>query len=326
MTTFFQDAHEQDANYAVSLLAKDQYMRELRWMPLADKEEQASFVEQVKRGLSEQSQPLPDQRLVRLGQQARTRLVESYQPLIVHLARAFARYSTSYDEMDFVNEGSIGLMLLLDRLDAYDAFTGVQFQALALSYIRGEMIAALRDRNGIVRLSKTTVALLKQLGNVEQRLLQDADCEPTYHDIAQTMNIPVEKVLELIEYRRRRLVESLEGLLVEGDAEECLHFVSVFVGQSDETTHVQVHEAIHTAMATALTAKQRTVVQLRYGFDEGPCKLRSHKEVATLLGMAESTIHERDCRAKGRLSNVLASVVACPVASVVAPSKSELRA
>lgn len=326
VTTFFQNAHKQDANRDVPLLAKDQYLRELRWMSLADREEQAQLVELIKQGFVERSQPVPDEGRLHQAQQARSRLVEAYQPVIVRLARGFARCSTSYDEMDFANEGSIGLMTLLDKLDAYGALAGASFHVMALAYIRGAMIAALRDRNGIVRLSKPTYALLKQLEQVEQDLFQAFGREPTYHDVAQAMGLPFAKVVELHEYRRRRLVESLEGLLVEGDAEECLNFVSVFEGQADETCHTEIREALHVAIATVLTTKQRNVVQLRYGFDEGPCKLRSHNDVAAILGLGFTSVYETDRRAKGRLGQVLASVVARPVVSVAVASESELSA
>ena len=314
MTEFFHAAHEQDHNRTVSLLAQDQYMREVRWMTLADRAEEAQCIERIKRGLHERKQPVPDQWRLQLATHARTRLVETYQPAIVHLACSLvkAKGRTSFTMTDLVNEGSIGLMTLLDRLDAYEDIDGASLNALAFAHIRGAMLNALRDRNGIVRLSENARALVKQLEQVEHQLGEILQREPTVYDLAEAMQLSMEKVLELLDYRQRRLVESLEGLLVDGDALEHLSFVSLFEAhvQADVERASQMSAMIQEAMATALTPRQQEVVRLRYGFDEGPCKLRSHEVVASMLNVGPHAVQMRDCRAKERLSAALASVIA----------------
>jgi len=132
------------------------------------------------------------------------------------------------------------------------------------------------------------------------------------YDLAEAMQLSIEKVLELIDYRQRRSVESLEGLLVDGNAFEHLSFVSLFEAQvqADVERASQMSALIQEAIATALTPRQQEVVRLRYGFDEGPCKVRSHGEVASLLGVYPNAVHMSDRRARERLSSALAPVVA----------------
>jgi RNA polymerase sigma factor (sigma-70 family) len=239
-------------------------------------------------------------------------LSEPYQPLMIHHATPLARCSTDFDMLDLVNEGSIGLMTLLDRLDAYEDIDGASLNALAFASIRGAMLNALRDRNGIVRLSDRTRTLLRQMAHVEQQLEETLGREPTTQEIAQTMQLTVKKVLELTDYQRRRSVESLEGLLEERDAADSLNFVSLFEAQvqADAQRATQMSEAIQAALATALTPRQQEVVWLRYGFDEGPCKLRTHETVASILGVRQSAVQVCDGRARARLSQALASVAA----------------
>ncbi len=136
--------------------------------------------------------------------------------------------------------------------------------------------------------------------------------EPTVYDLAEAMQLSIEKVLELMEYRQRRSVESLEGLLEDGDALEHLSFVSLFEAQvqADVERASQMSTMIQEAMATALTPRQQEVVRLRYGFDEGPCKLRSHGAVASMLGVGPNAVQVCDSRARERLSSALAPVVA----------------
>ncbi len=312
MTEFFQDAHEQDQNRAVSLLAQDQYMREVRWMTLADRQEEAHCIERIKRGLFERKQPVPNEWRLHLAKHARTRLVESYQPVIIHLATSLAKCSTSFTMLDLVNEGSIGLMTLLDRLDAYEDIDGASLNALAFAHIRGAMLNALRDRNGIVRISERTRALVRQLEQVAYQVGETLGREPTVYDMAEAMHLSIEKVLELMDYRQRRSVESLEGLLEDGNALEHLSFVSLFEAQvqADRERASQMSAMLQEAMATALTPRQQEVVRLRYGFDEGPCKVRSHGTVASMLGVGPNAVQVCDSRARERLSSALAPVVA----------------
>lgn len=312
MTEFFDKAHQQDQNQTVSLLAQDQYMREMRWIPLADRQEEAQCLKQIKQGLNERKQSVPDQHRLQIANDARTRMVETYQQLIVHEATSFARCHSSFDLLDFVNEGNISLLTLLDRLDAYEDLNGASFHGLAMSYIRGAMLAALRDRGGMVRLPVPVVALLKQIKQVERNLYSLLEREPTASEIAQEMQMSLEKVVELLEYRQRRSVESVECLLDREDADEYeyLDFVNLFQAHVAAETAVQMrqHEAIHTALTTVLTPKQQEVVRVRYGFDEEPCELRTYPTVAAVLGVTTNVAFKRDGRAIERLSHALASV------------------
>ena len=71
--------------------------------------------------------------------------------------------------------------------------------------------------------------------------------------------------------------------------------------QSDRERASQMSALIQEAIATALTPRQQEVVRLRYGFDEGPCKLRSHEAVASMLGVGPNAIQVSDRRARERL-------------------------
>lgn len=309
MTEFFQDAHEQDQDRAVSLLAKDQYLRELRWLPFADRDQQAIWVERIKRGLFERKQLVPDQWRLHLAKHARGLLVESYQAVIASFATSFARCCTGYEIGDFVSEGTLGLLQFLDRLDAYEELTGAAFHTLALSYIRGEMLDALRYRTGMVRLPQKALMQVKQIEHLEQEMLQTCGREPTVHEIAHRLQVSVAKAFELLEYRRRRQVESLEGLLEESDVHECLNFVSAFAAQvqADEQRSTDMREAIDTALATLLTEQEQAVIRLRYGFGERVGAVRSYNEVGKALHIAESTSYKVDCRARKQLGQVLPS-------------------
>ena len=269
-------------------------------------------IERIKRGLFEQHQPTPNQWRLQLAKHARTRLAESYQPVIVHLAKSFAYSHRTFEMGDFVNEGTIGLLTLLDKLDVYEDVTGASLSGLAFAYIRGAMLNLLRYHHGLVCLSDRVLRALKQLRQVKESLCEALQREPSYHEIAQEMQLSVEKVLELVEYQKRQQVESLDGLLEDGDALEHLSFMSLFEAQAqaDRERASQMNTMIEEAMATELTSWQREVVRLRYGFDTGPCKVRTNETVGSLLGVGAHAVHSTDYRARERLRAALAPVVA----------------
>src|SRR2546421_17742 len=88
----------------VSLLAQDQYFRQVHWTPRLTQEEQAALLERVQRGREASGQFSADART------ARDRLVEGHQRLVIHIASRLAQGCRSLDFMDLVQEGSIGLV------------------------------------------------------------------------------------------------------------------------------------------------------------------------------------------------------------------------
>lgn len=116
------DQDDQD----VSLAASAQYMRFMRWTPRLSDEEEAQLLEQVERGKKEQAQLHPDPRLLQEAQLARERLVESYQPLIIHYAQKYRHRFRRLEMLDVIQEGNLGLLrALADHEPNGGHFTGL---------------------------------------------------------------------------------------------------------------------------------------------------------------------------------------------------------
>ena len=115
---------QQNHEAGVSLSAFDQYMREVKWIsPLTCDEEKRLF-ERLAQGVN--------------AEQARERLVESCQEMVIGLAKRFSRSSQHMDFMDFVQEGNTGLLQAIDR---YDSGKGdSSFKTFAFAWIRGAML------------------------------------------------------------------------------------------------------------------------------------------------------------------------------------------
>src|SRR6266516_5142017 len=138
-TTPVNDRYEEGVR--VSLLAHDQYVRELAWMEELTEEEELQCLQRVRRGRLERGQPVPNQWVLSLAKHARDRLIEGYQPMVFRLAqRVRRRLQSSIESLDLVNEGNICLMRVLDELDILNDGA---FRALAIEYSRGALFCAL---------------------------------------------------------------------------------------------------------------------------------------------------------------------------------------
>jgi RNA polymerase primary sigma factor len=296
--TYFDEAHAHDADLAVSLMAHDQYFRELCWMPTLSREEEARLVALLQQGRASAASSVD----VQVAREARSRLVEAYQRVIASIAASFARSSASNDRLDFINEGVIGLLHFLDRLDTYEALTGAAFHTLALAYIRGAMYDLSYHRDGMVRVPAEVVGQLKRLAQAEERFCDTQEREPMPCELAAALHLSVEKVLELGSYQQYRFLASFEGHLEKEGEEACdgvrLLYASLDGGMEGTTAVIEVlYEAIH----TVLTEQQRKVLYTRYGFDEGPSAVRSWREVAKMLGLSKTCVMEHNRCALGRL-------------------------
>jgi DNA-directed RNA polymerase sigma subunit (sigma70/sigma32) len=112
----------------ISLMAIDQYLRQVRWTaPLPD-EEEARLMAYVERGKAEYVKSCPDEQVLADAKRARDRLVEGYQRLVMYLARRFLYYARRLELSDLIQEGNLGLMEAIER---HDVRTGYRLSALA---------------------------------------------------------------------------------------------------------------------------------------------------------------------------------------------------
>lgn len=294
----------------VSLMALDQYLRQLRWMrPLTDEEEKR-LVQCVERGRMESSQPWPDKRVLEEAKQARDRLAEGFLRLVVCIARQYVGVCRGMDLLDVVQEGNEGLLKAIDR---HESGKGYPLVALVSRYVRGAILKALYRRDGMVRIDGVTLQTLRQLRLAEDRLMVVLGREPHVQEIASEMGIGVDKVVDLLEVRERKQVASLQGILAQARDEDECHFVSLFADAvaADTARQQKLEEMLQDALEKALTQRQREVVQLRYGLEADNQRGRSQQEVAARLGVTREGVRNIERSAKGRLSALLRPEMQC---------------
>ena len=188
-------SHVQD----VPLSAIEQYLRGVKLAaPLLD-EEEAQLLRCV-----EQAKRCPDACVLRTAEQARARLVESYQPLLISLARRYVRHCREMELLDLVQEGNLGLLQALEKFDS-SAGSG-SFRTWAFSWVRGLMLLALWQYEGTIRLPLEKARAVRQMGMANTRLLAGLGREPTIEEIAVGMAISEKDVRGLVVLQEQAVV------------------------------------------------------------------------------------------------------------------------
>src|SRR2546429_2015374 len=289
----------------VSLMALDQYIRQVRWLEPLTPEEEAQLIARIERGKHERRQPQPNAWRLSLAKVARERLVDGYLPWVIHLAKGFVSRARSMQLLDLIQEGNVGL---LQAIEHNDVSKGYPLRALVTADVRCAILTALRERDGMVRIPDRTVRQLRLLRKAQRELLHTLRREATYAELAAHMQLSVEKVCELVCYQERQEVASLEAVVQARASEEESSFVSAFAATAEQMRVQPWSELIEQAMQTMLTERQRTVVQLRYGFGEDGGSIRTQKEVAELAGIAWITVLRDERRVRAVLHEALAGM------------------
>ena len=254
-----QAQQEQD----VSLLALDQYLREVKQLPRLSQEEETRCFQRVARAKEEPE----NQRLAMLAREARDRLVERYQPLVISIARRCLFFFEGLTLEDLIQEGNCGLIWAIDHYQREGLFL-----AYAARAIRGAILRSFRNQDGLIRLPnhvhnalaqkrRTAIALRKRLGR-----------EPSLAEVAAQMGKEEHEVRSLDEVKQVRSVLSLEGLLVEDEREEDQRqFVSLFAAsvKQEEARQAELAALLQQAMASTLQSSERSALRLRHGIDDG---------------------------------------------------------
>ncbi len=266
----------QDASRSFGAL--QQYLRQVKWTPRLTEEEEAQLLQQLR------------------CEQARARLVEGYQPMVLGMAKRYQRQVREMELMDLVQEGNEGL---LRALQGYDGSLGeASFRTWAFAWIRGMMYRALL-REGAIRLPQRKAEAIRQMDAISDDLHCLLGRQPTVTEMAWEMGVSERDLYELMVLQARRVVsldapvdEDGEVALAEAIEDSAVAGVDEgFASPEDLLRHV--------------TEQQRAVLLVRYGFGDGqPC---TQAETARLLGMKFSKVQELDRRARIRLRRALAS-------------------
>jgi RNA polymerase primary sigma factor len=273
------------------------YLREIGQFPLLSADEEVTLARSVEAGLladerlAQIVEDHPDRddlaELVQMGRASKRRLVESNLRLVVSVARRYTRRGLSL--LDLIQEGNVGLIRAVER---FDYMKGFKFSTYASWWIRQAISRALADQGRTIRLPVHVSDQLNRLLRVMRRLAQTEAREPTVAELAVATSLPPERVAQLLGYADDPV--SLQSPV--GEKENSLGDLvedSDAMSPADLVARAMLREHIDRILA-GLSERERAVVRLRYGLDDG--RVRTLEEVGVAFGVTRERIRQIENR------------------------------
>jgi RNA polymerase primary sigma factor len=271
------------------------YLREIGRVPLLSAEEEVRLARRMERGRLELiKSPLSrDYRIVEDGEDAQRRLTEANLRLVVSVAKKYIGRGMSL--LDLIQEGNIGLIRAVEK---FDYTKGYKFSTYATWWIRQAITRAIADQARTIRIPVHMVETINRLIRISRRLLQDLGREPTSEEIAEQMEISPEKVREIIKVSQEPV--SLETPIGEEEDSHLGDFIEdhTALAPADAASHQLLKEQVEDVLES-LTERERKVLQLRFGLDDG--RSRTLEEVGKEFHVTRERIRQIEAKALRKL-------------------------
>jgi RNA polymerase primary sigma factor len=279
------------------------YMKEVGTTPLLSGEDEIELAlawrrgEAARRLLAKDGSDREERQLlekdIERGDRARRRLIEANSRLVISIARRYLRRGLPLS--DLIQEGNLGLIKAVER---FDPDKGHRFSTYATWWIRQAILRAVADQGRTIRLPAHIVDELNRLNRVAKRLVQELGREPTDEELATELDIPLERIDELMSLAGQPL--SLETPVGEEEESTLAEFIEddITPAPSSLASHTLLGEQFEDALAS-LTPREARVLRLRYGLEDG--EDYTLEQVGEKLGLTRERIRQIQAQALRRL-------------------------
>ena len=253
------------------------YLREIGRIPLLTFEQELSLAKRILDG----------------DEDAKKELAESNLRLVVSIAKKYVGRGMLF--LDLIQEGNMGLIKAVEK---FDYTKGFKFSTYATWWIRQAITRAIADQARTIRIPVHMVETINKLIRTSRHLLQQLGREPTPEEIAQEMEIPVEKVMEIQKIAQDPV--SLETPIGEEDDSHLGDFIQDDDSPAphDSAAYTLLKEQLEEVMNT-LTPREAKVLKLRFGLEDG--KARTLEEVGREFEVTRERIRQIEAKALRKL-------------------------
>ena len=253
------------------------YLKEIGRVPLLSAQEEVELAKQMEAG----------------DMEAQKRLAEANLRLVVSIAKRYVGRGMLF--LDLIQEGNLGLIKAVEK---FDYNKGYKFSTYATWWIRQAITRAIADQARTIRIPVHMVETINKLIRVSRNLLQKLNRDPTAEEIAEEMEISVERVREIMKIAQEPV--SLETPIGE---EEDSHLGDFIEDQeapapADAASFLLLKEQLEEVLST-LTPREMRVLRLRFGLDDG--RARTLEEVGQSFGVTRERIRQIEAKALRKL-------------------------
>ena len=232
------------------------------------------------------------QRIRKGDQRALEKLTRANLRFVVSVAKQYQNQGLSLP--DLINEGNLGLIKAAEK---FDETRGFKFISYAVWWIRQSILQALAEQSRIVRLPLNQVGSLNKINKAFSRFEQEHERRPTPEELAETLDLPAEKVADTLRVSGRHI--SVDAPFVEGEDNSLL---DVLVNDdSPVADKTLINESLSTEVERALatlTERERDIIRLFFGIN---CQEMTLEEIGEKFGLTRERVRQIKEKAIRRL-------------------------
>lgn len=275
------DAKEEEALLSVEGISIDDpvkvYLKEIGRVPLLSPEEEIELAERMAQG----------------DPYARKRLSEANLRLVVSIAKRYVGRGMQF--LDLIQEGNLGLIKAVEK---FDHTKGFKFSTYATWWIRQAITRAIADQARTIRIPVHMVETINKVKKVSSQLLHKNGHDPTAEEIAEELDMPIDKVREIMRVAQEPV--SLETPIGEEEDSHLGDFIpdDDAPAPQDAASHTLLKEQLEDVLST-LTPREKKVLELRFGLQDG--RNRTLEEVGKEFNVTRERIRQIEAKALRKL-------------------------